>query len=90
MTFVRRAVTVALCATALVVLATPASPAPTLAAGATDSVLRIQRLLGPSEPLGRVRRHLLRATAAALALNPVLLALTPAVIALALGKVPAA
>jgi hypothetical protein len=37
-----------------------------------------------------VRRHVLRATAAALALNPVLLALTPAVIALALGKVPAA
>ena len=68
----------------------PASPAPTLAAGATDSILRIRRLLGPSEPLGRVRRHLLRATAAALALNPVLLALTPAVIALALGKVPAA
>ena len=79
-----------LLATALVVLATPASPAPTLAAGATDSILRIRRLLGPSEPLGRVRRHVLRATAAALALNPVLLALTPAVIALALGKVPAA
>jgi Zn-dependent protease with chaperone function len=79
-----------LLATALVVLATPASPAPALAAGATDSVLRIRRLLGPSEPLGRVRRHVLRATAAALALNPVLLALTPAVIALALGKVPAA
>ena len=79
-----------LLATALVVLATPASPAPALAAGATESILRIRRLLGPSEPLGRVRRHLLRATAAALALNPVLLALTPAVIALALGKVPAA
>jgi beta-lactamase regulating signal transducer with metallopeptidase domain len=79
-----------LLATALVVLATPANPAPALAAGATDSILRIRRLLGPSEPLGRVRRHLLRATAAALALNPVLLALTPAVIALALGKVPAA
>jgi Zn-dependent protease with chaperone function len=79
-----------LLATALVVLATPASPAPALAAGATDSVQRIRRLLGPSEPLGRVRRQLLRATAAALALTPVLLALTPAVIALALGKVPAA
>ena len=79
-----------LLATALVVLATPASPAPALAAGATESILRIRRLLGPSEPLGRVRRHVLRATAAALALNPVLLALTPAVIALALGRVPAA
>jgi hypothetical protein len=79
-----------LLATALVVLATPDSPAPALAAGATDSVQRIHRLLGPSEPLGRVRRQLLRATAAALALTPVLLALTPAVVALALGKLPGA
>ena len=79
-----------LLATALVVLATAASPASTLAAGATDSVQRIHRLLGPSEPLGRARRQLLRATAAALALTPVLLALTPAVVALALGKLPAA
>jgi hypothetical protein len=54
-----------LLATALVVLATAASPAAALAAGATDSVQRIHRLLGPSEPLGRVRRHLLRAAAAA-------------------------
>ena len=77
-----------LLATALVVLATAASPAPALAAGATDSVQRIHRLLGPCEPLGPVRRHLLRATAAALALTPVLLALTPAVLALALGKLP--
>ena len=79
-----------LLATALVVLATPASPAPALAPGATDSVQRIHRLLGPCEPLGRVRRQLLRATAAALALTPVLLALTPAIVALALGKLPAA
>jgi hypothetical protein len=79
-----------LLATALVVLATPASPAPTLAAGATDTVQRIHRLLGPCEPLGPVRRHLLLATAAALALTPVLLALTPAVLALALGKLPSA
>ena len=79
-----------LLATALVVLATGASPASALAAGATDSVQRIHRLLGPGEPLGRARRHLLRATAAALALTPVLLALTPAVVALALGKLPAA
>jgi Zn-dependent protease with chaperone function len=77
-------------ATALVVLATAASPAPALAASATDSVQRIHRLLRPSEPLGRARRQLLRATAAALALTPVLLALTPAVVALALGKLPAA
>ncbi len=79
-----------LLATALVVLATPGSPAPALAAGATDSVQRIHRLLGPCEPLGRVRRRLLRATAAALALTPVLLALTPAMVALALGKLPGA
>jgi bla regulator protein blaR1 len=78
-------------ATALVVLATTAaSPAPGLAAAATDAVQRIHRLLGPAEPLGRVRRQLLRAGAAALALAPVLLALTPAVVALALGRVPAA
>ena len=77
-------------ATALVVLATGTSPAPGLAAASTDAVQRIQRLLGPAEPLGRVRRHLLRAGAAALALTPVLLALTPAMVALALGRVPVA
>jgi Zn-dependent protease with chaperone function len=77
-------------ATALVVLAAAASPAPGLAAAATDAVQRIQRLLRPAEPLSRVRRQLLRAGAAALALTPVLLALTPAMVALALGRVPAA
>jgi Zn-dependent protease with chaperone function len=77
-------------ATALVALASTASPAPGLAAAATDAVQRIHRLLGPAEPLGRVRRQLLRAGAGALALAPVLLALTPAVVALALGRVSAA
>jgi hypothetical protein len=77
-------------ATALVVLATAANPAPALAAAATDAVQRIHRLLDPAQPLGRTRRHLLRTTAAALALAPVLLALAPAVLALALGRVPAA
>jgi bla regulator protein blaR1 len=77
-------------ATALVVLATGASPEPALAAAATDAVQRIHRLLGPAEQLGRAHRQLLRATAAALALAPVLLALAPAVAALALGRVPAA
>ena len=77
-------------ATALVALASTASPAPGLAAAATDAVQRIQRLLGPAEPLGRVRRQLLRAGAGALALTPVLLALTPAMVALALGRVPTA
>src|SRR6202453_2267032 len=60
-----------LLATALVVLATAASPAPALAAGATDSVQRIHRLLGPGEPLGRPRLLLLRATPGAAALAPV-------------------
>jgi Zn-dependent protease with chaperone function len=77
-------------ATALVVLATGASPEPALAAAATDAVQRIHRLFGPAEHLGRVHRQLLRATAAALALAPVLLALAPAAAALALGRVPAA
>jgi len=77
-------------ATALVALATAASPAPALAAAATDAVQRIHRLLGPAEPLGRARRQLLRATAASLALTPVLLALTPALVALALGRIPVA
>lgn len=77
-------------ATALVVLATATSPAPALAAAATDSVLRIRRLLGPREPLCGARRQLLRATAAGLALAPVLLALVPALVALALGRIPVA
>jgi Zn-dependent protease with chaperone function len=77
-------------ATALVALATAARPAPALAAAATDAVQRIHRLLGPAEPLGRARRHLLRAAAASLALTPVLLAVTPALVALALGRLPVA
>lgn len=75
-------------ATALVALATTAGPAPGLAAAATDAVQRIQRLLSPAEPLGQVRRQLLRAGAGALAVTPVLLALAPAAVALALGRVP--
>ena len=73
-------------------LATPAqtTPTPALAAAAADVVQRIHRILRPAEPLGRLRRHLLRVTAAALVLVPVLVALTPAVVALALGRVPAA
>ena len=59
------------------------------AAGA-DALQRVQRLLRPAEPLGRLRRQLLRAAAGGLALTPVLLALTPALVALALGRVPVA
>jgi Zn-dependent protease with chaperone function len=78
-------------ATALVVLATPAhaAPTPALAAAATDAVQRIHRLLRPAEPVRGLRRHMLRATAATLVLAPVLMALTPAVLALALGPVAA-
>jgi hypothetical protein len=65
----------------------PVPETPALAAAGTDAVHRIQRLLAPAEPLGRVRRHLLRAVAAGLALVPLLLALAPAVAALALGRV---
>jgi Zn-dependent protease with chaperone function len=84
-------------AAALVLLATaaaspaaspaPAHAQPALAAAATDAMQRIHRLLDPAQPLGQVRRQLLRATAAALALTPVLLALAPAALALALGRV---
>jgi Zn-dependent protease with chaperone function len=87
-------------ATALVVLAekgglapgpavTGLAPAGLGAAGA-DALQRVQRLLRPAEPLGRLRRQLLRAGAAGLALTPLLLALTPALVALALGRVPVA
>jgi Zn-dependent protease with chaperone function len=77
-------------AAALVILATSASPAPALAAAATDAIQRIHRLLRPAEPVGRIRRQLLRAGVTALALTPALLALTPAIVALALGRVPGA
>jgi Zn-dependent protease with chaperone function len=77
-------------ATAVVVLATAGYPAPVLAAAATDAVQRIRRLLGPAGTLGHGRRQLLRTTAAALAPTPVLLALAPAVLALALGRLPTA
>jgi Zn-dependent protease with chaperone function len=61
-----------------------------LGAAGADAMQRIQRMLRPAEPLGRLRRQLLRAGAAGLALTPLLLALTPAVVALALGRVPVA
>ena len=79
-------------ATALVVLATPAQPAPepALAAAATDAVQRVHRLLRPAQPLRGPRRLLLRANAAILAIAPILVALSPAVAALALGRIPPA
>ena len=77
-------------ASALVLLATAAAPAKALAAAATDVVQRVHRLLGPAQQLSRARRRLLCAAAAGLAVTPVLLALAPAVLALALGRVPGA
>ncbi len=44
----------------------------------------------PGTVIGRARRQLLGAAAAALALTPVLLALAPAVVALVLGRLPGA
>jgi Zn-dependent protease with chaperone function len=84
-------------ATALVLMATAdaaappadaAAPAAVLASAATDAVQRIHRLLRPAEPLGRSRRLLLRAMAAGLVLGPLVMALAPAALALALGRVP--
>lgn len=77
-------------ATALVILATGGSTAPAMAAAATDVVQRVTRLLRPVPPLGHRRRLLLRAAVIALAISPVLLALIPALVALALGPVPPA
>jgi Zn-dependent protease with chaperone function len=74
-------------ASALVVLATGASPSLALAAAATDTVQRRHPLLRPAEPLSPTRRYLLRVTAAALVLTPGLLAIAPALLALALGRV---
>jgi len=76
-------------ATALVILATSGATAPTMAAAATDVVRRVTRLLRPAPPLGPRHRLLLRAAVLALAVSPVLLALVPALLALALGPIPA-
>jgi hypothetical protein len=65
-----------------------AAGTPVLASAATDAVHRIQRLLRPAEPLGVPRRLLLRTMAAGLVLGPLVMALAPAVLALALGRVP--
>jgi Zn-dependent protease with chaperone function len=61
-----------------------------LGAAGADALQRVQRLLRPAEPLGRLQRRLLRAGTAGLAVTPLLLALTPALVALALGRVPVA
>jgi Zn-dependent protease with chaperone function len=65
-----------------------AGAAPILASAATDAVQRIHRLLHPAKPLRGPRRLLLRATATGLVVGPLVMALAPAVLALALGRVP--
>lgn len=89
-------------ASALAVLATAAAsdaatgtgaapdPSPGLSATSADVLQRIHRLLRPIAPAGRFRRRLLGAAAFALAVGPILLALIPAIVAVSLGKVPAA
>jgi len=79
-----------LVAAAMVILATGGSYQPAMAAAAADVTRRVTRLLRPAEPLRGEHRLLLRAGVAALLLGPVLLALSPAMVALALGPVPSA
>jgi Zn-dependent protease with chaperone function len=62
--------------------------APILASAATDAVQRIHRLLHPVKPLRGPRRLLLRAMATGLVVGPLVMALAPAALALALGRVP--
>ena len=74
-------------ATALVTLATAPTRHPALAAGATDALARMRRLLAPVPPLARAGRHAASAAFALLVLLPMLMAGTPALIALAMGRV---
>jgi Zn-dependent protease with chaperone function len=74
-------------ALAILATATPAGPAPGLAASSTDVLQRIHRLLRPAAPAGPLRRRLLAAAALTMVTGPVLLALLPAIVARALGKI---
>jgi len=65
-----------------------AGAVPVLASAATDAVQRMNRLLHPAEPLRGPWRLLLQAMAAGLVLGPLVMALAPAALALALGRVP--
>jgi Peptidase family M48 len=77
----------AVLATALVTLATTPTRQPVLAAAATDVLARMRRLLAPSPPLDAAGRRLANITVAALVLLPLLFAVTPALVALAMGRV---
>jgi hypothetical protein len=74
-------------ALAILATATPPSPSPGLSAASADVLQRIHRLLRPVGPAGPLRRRLLAAAALTLVTGPVLLALLPAIVALALGKI---
>jgi len=78
-------------ALAILATATPSGPSPGMAPGlsatSADVLARIHRLLRPAVPAGPLRRRLLGVGALALAAGPVLLALLPAMVALALGRV---
>ena len=74
-------------ALAILATATPADPSPGMSATSADVLARIHRLVRPAVPAGPLRRRLLGAVALALAIGPVLLALVPAIVALALGKI---
>jgi beta-lactamase regulating signal transducer with metallopeptidase domain len=79
-----------LLASALVLLASATSSAvqqPVLAVAATDVLARMHRLLAPAPPLAMANRRLAVLAAVALALLPLLFAVTPAFVALAQGRV---
>ena len=75
-------------ATALVALATAPARRSVLAVGATDALLRMRRLLAPPLPLTDRTRRVMCGLVGLLVVLPVLTAGTPALIALALGRVP--
>ena len=67
----------------------PRCSEPVLAAAATDVLARMHRLLAPAPPLAAANRRLAVLAAVALALLPLLFAVTPAFVALAQGRITA-
>jgi Zn-dependent protease with chaperone function len=75
-------------ARALVTLADGGAPAEALAAGGATAVARVQRLLTPARPLGRVRTAVACLSIAAVLALPLLVAAAPAVAAAAVHYCP--
>jgi hypothetical protein len=75
-------------ARALVTLAEGGAPAETLAAGGATTAARVQRLLTPARPLGRVRTAVACLSMAAVLVLPLLVAAAPAVAAAAVHYCP--